>query len=89
MTTARTAEQKTSDWFRVFEAVKAELTPEPLRKFIGAIDHAADVATLRSYQELARIVAANDRAAALVAGMLTANGVKPVPIDLDMEDDDR
>lgn len=85
-TTARTVQQRIGDWQLAFEAIRTEITPEPMRRFLGAFAATTDVAGLRSFQDLARMVAANDRAAALVAGMLTAQGVKPLPVDLDLDE---
>lgn len=84
---ARSIPEKIGDWKAAFDAVSAELTPQPMRKFLGAFSDSDDVAKLRSYQELAKLVAANDRAAALVAAMLTSAGVKPVPVSIGIEDE--
>ncbi len=85
--TPRTLEQRIADWATAYDAVRQEITPDPMRKFLGAFADASDVASLRSYQDLARLVAANDRAAAMIAAMLTSGGIKPAPVEMDLGDD--
>jgi hypothetical protein len=65
-------------WKAAFDAIRTELTPDQLRTILAEMELVEGVAQLQSYMSLARNVMANDRAAATVAAMLTATGIKPV-----------
>ena len=81
MTTTRTTVQKVGDWKQVFDVVRVELTPEPLRAILATMDTVEGPTQFRSYIDLARSVMANDRAAGTIAALLTQSGIKPVSID--------
>ena len=88
MTRERTVTQKVGDWNTAFEATREAITPAGLRNLIDrlasfpvndATDAAAYASLVQSSMSVARIVAANDRAAAISAAMLTQSGVsRPV-----------
>lgn len=90
MSTGRTAAQKVGDWKFAFDAIKVELTPDATRNVLATLQTRApaegesEAAYLQDQlaiaQQVARIVAANDRTSAIVAAMITQNGVK-VPVD--------
>lgn len=67
---ARTIEEKVSDWLRVYEAVRVEITPAPMRTILAEMKEVENAAQLQSYVKLAGDVLANDRQAAIVAAML-------------------
>jgi hypothetical protein len=82
LTQTRTVEEKVSDWFTAFNAIKHEITPvefRPLLALMGSKDGDGNdnVQAINLGVAVARIVMANDRAAATVAALLTTNGVKP------------
>lgn len=81
MTRPVTVEQRVGEWFKAFEAVREELTPKSMRDILASMEQVDGVAQLGSYMSLARNVMANDRAAATVAAMLTATGIKPTAPD--------
>jgi hypothetical protein len=68
-------------WKVAFDAVREEITPAAMRTILAEMDQAEGVAQLQSYMSLARNVMANDRAAATVAALLVATGVKPTAFD--------
>ena len=73
--------ERVAQWYTAFNVVRAELTPEPMRVILAEMSEVDGIAQLQSYMALARNVMANDRAAATVAAMLVASGIKPVGID--------
>lgn len=87
----RTREDKVGDWKQAFDSVAAELTPNELRERMNVLlsvplpDDPDNVITytarMNTAMALARLIAANDRAAATVAALLTATGIKPAAID--------
>lgn len=87
----RSVEEKVADWFRAYEAVAAELNPPKLREALDAVINTPipqDPEGLLTFSSrmsaslgLARLVAANDRAAATVAALITQTGIKPAGID--------
>ena len=95
MSTPRTtAEEKVGAWSRVFEALREEITPQAMRGLLDAMtpvkqedNRETTVLALQAYVSLARLVTANDRAAALSAAMLVSAGVKPT-LDLDPDEGD-
>lgn len=83
----RTVADKVSDWLQAYEAVSQEITPVAMREFVKLIDAKTQSEILVGVQ-MAKIVLANDRAAAYTAALLTANGVKPIPVSFGEEDVD-
>lgn len=79
-----TIEDKVAMWNRVFEALRIELTPAPLRALLATMTEVEGVPQLQSYLGLATAVMANDRQAATVAAMLVNGGVRP-PESVDSE----
>lgn len=80
-TRTRTTEQKVADWYKVYVAIQAELTPEAMRTILSEMTAVDGAAQLQSYIQLARSVMANDRAAATVAALLTQSGIKVGSVD--------
>lgn len=83
MTRPVTPAERVAQWYEAYTAIRAELTPEAMRTILAEMNMVEGVAQLGSYMSLARNVMANDRAAAVVAAMLTATGIKPTPVELD------
>jgi hypothetical protein len=86
MSSYRTVEEKIGDWKRAFDAVKVELTPPEFVDLArlaheGKTDGVVNVQSVNIGLAAARIVFANDRAAATVAALVTQTGVKPMSID--------
>lgn len=82
MMSNRTVEEKTTDWLAAFRAVQAELTPEALR-VLTTLSDPANIESINLGLAAARIVFANDRAAAMVAALITQAGIKPVSLEVD------
>lgn len=76
----RTVDEKVGDWKRAYDAVRDELTPEAFRA-LTSLASADNAASIQVGMTAARVVFANDRAAATVAAMLTQSGIKPVGFD--------
>lgn len=74
-------DQKTTAWTRAFNVIRAELTPAEMRTVLASMSTVDGIQQLNSYMSLARNVMANDRAAATVAAMLVATGIKPTAPD--------
>lgn len=93
MVQTRTVQQKVGDALGAYEHLRAELTAPEMRALIDKMttmqpgdkdDMAAYAALVQASLQLARVVAANDRAAMLGAVMLTQSGVtRPVIMDED------
>lgn len=93
MATGRTVEQKASDWYEAYRLVAEQLTPPALREQLNAVINqpfpiSEDMDALLLYNSrvsasmaMARLVSANDRAAATVAALITQTGIKPAGID--------
>ena len=87
MTTNRSVPQRIADTAQAFQALRDELTPQPLRDVITLLttqkpdentDVAAYASLVQSSLSLARLIAANDRAAMMSAAVITASGVRNV-----------
>ena len=85
MSIPRSVNEKIADWSQAYWAVSSELTPKAIRDVLATMEGVpSDPGGLSAAERLARLVAANDRTAALVAAMLTTyGGVKPAFVDLD------
>jgi uncharacterized glyoxalase superfamily metalloenzyme YdcJ len=87
MATSRTVEDKVSDWLTAYRGIQAELTPEPFRALTSLAaaerdeDGVFNMQTINVGMTAARVVFANDRAAATVAALLTQSGIKPTGFD--------
>jgi len=82
----RTVQEKVGDWYAAYEVIREQITPQefrPMLALMGATDAdgITNVQAVNLGVAVARIVMANDRAAAQVAAMLTTNGVKIVDSD--------
>ena len=87
----RSVMEKVGDWKVAFDAVAAELNPQALRDQLDAVINTPipqDPEGLLVYTQrmnasmaLARLVSANDRAAATVAALITQTGIKPTAVD--------
>jgi hypothetical protein len=80
-----------ADWLVVFQAVAEQLNPQALRDQLDAVINTpipqdpegiiTYTARMNATMALARLVSANDRAAATVAALITQTGIKPAAID--------
>lgn len=84
MATTRSVNEKVSDTLRAFETLRHELTPDAMRALIkrmseqqpdDTLDVAGYASLVNASMQLARVVAANDRAAMMAAAMITQSGV--------------
>lgn len=71
----KTVSQKTGDWYAAYQAIREELTPQPMRDVLATMSTEPSIEGLGAAERLARMISANDRAAALAAAIITANGV--------------
>ena len=88
MSTNRTVEEKVGDWAQAYEAIRHSITPPEFRPLMALMeakdpDQQPNVQAINLGVAISRMVMANDRAAAYTAALLTANGVKPTPMDMD------
>jgi hypothetical protein len=87
----QTVEDKLGQWLQAYKAIAEEVTPPALRERFNDIlslplpDDPDNVITytarMNTAMALARLVSANDRAAATVAALLTQSGIKPAAVD--------
>lgn len=87
----QTVEEKVGQWQRAYQAVAAEVSPQALRDQLNAVINTpipqdpegmgTYVARMNAAMAMARLVSANDRAAATVAALLVQSGIKPADID--------
>lgn len=95
MSRDRSVQDKVADWMTAFEAIKAELTPAPLRVMMRQLTEAVppegtdDLDQVKAYVErvnvataLSRLIFTNDRAASVTAAMLTQSGVSRPQLDV-------
>lgn len=87
MTQPRTVSSKVGDWLQAYTAVSEQLTPQGIRELVKLTNSDNQTGILLGIQA-AKIAFANDRAAAYTAALLTANGVKPIPVSFGEEDTD-
>jgi len=86
----QTVEQKVGQWLTAFNVIKEELTSKEARQSMMTMQSRppepdeSEASYLRTQvaiaQQVASIIAANDRTAATVAGLLVQSGIK-VPVD--------
>lgn len=91
MATGRTVEQKVGDWLLAYRAIAEEVSAPALREQLNAVINTplpqdpegigTYVARMNASMALARLVSANDRAAATVAALLVSQGIRPAAID--------
>lgn len=84
-------EERVGQWLRAYHAIAEELNPPKLRAQLSEVINTPipqDPEGILVYTQrmnasmaLARLVSANDRAAATVAALLVATGIKPAAID--------
>ena len=85
MTRAVDVTERVGQWKNAFDAIREELTPAEMRRILAEMSTVSGIEQLQSYMSLARNVMANDRAAATVAAMLVATGIKPTSLTFDEE----
>ena len=83
MTRAVDVTERVGQWKTAFDAIREELTPAEMRRILAEMSTVNGIEQLQSYMSLARNVMANDRAAATVAAMLVATGIKPTSLTFD------
>jgi hypothetical protein len=72
----RTVEEKVSDWWRAFDAIRQELVPKELRTILAEMKEVEGVVQMQSYVRLASDVMHADRVAAMAAAAITQSGVR-------------
>ncbi len=89
MTKREVLDSRLGDWEHAYRTVAASLTPPALVAMRDALtaapldenDIAGKVAQLNASLGFARLVSANDRAAATVAALIVGQGIKPTSFD--------
>jgi hypothetical protein len=66
-------------WKQAFDAIREETTQPEMRLILATLQSTEEMRSLPIYVQLARLVSANDRCAATVAALITANGIKTPP----------
>ena len=80
---------KIGQWKTAFDMISPEITPQAYRDVLVTMKGVADPGTLNAAERLARMISANDRAAALVAAMLVSSGIRPMPgLDAGLDEDE-
>jgi len=74
-------EAKLANWNQAFMQISESLTQPAMREMLATLQSNEQMRDLPLYIQLARLVSANDRAAATVAALITATGIKPVAFD--------
>lgn len=74
-------DEKVANWFRAFNAVSEEIHTPGMRELLATLQGDELNRSLPLYIQLARVVNANNRAAATVAALLVATGIKPTAIN--------
>jgi hypothetical protein len=74
-------EEKVGNWKHAFDNIAAEIEVPGMMAILQQMQADEGMRNLPLYTQLARIVAANRRAAATVAALLVATGIKPTAID--------
>lgn len=100
MTATRTPQEKVGDWNAAFEPIRDSITTHEMRAMQSAMTEVqvpkttddigafqAWVALVQETVKLSRLIAANDRAAAIAAAMLVQSGVSRPVISTDEEGD--
>lgn len=77
----RTVEEKVGDWKAAFDAIEPELQIPGMVELTATLQSDEMMRDLPLYIQMARIVAANRRAAATVAVLATQTGIKPTDIN--------
>jgi hypothetical protein len=77
---SRTVLQKIGDWKEAYDMIRPEITPDAFR-VLTSLSSAADPQSINVGMTAARVVFANDRAAATIAALITQTGIKPTSID--------
>lgn len=87
----QSVEDKVGQWLIAFNAVAHELNPAELRERLNEVINTpipqdpegivVYAQRMNASMALARLVSANDRAAATVAALLVQSGIKPAAID--------
>ena len=86
MTARRTSpqeqvEEKIGNWKQAFDIILPEIAIPGMDAILAQMQGDEGMRNLPLYTQLARIVAANRRAAATVAALVTATGIKPTAVD--------
>lgn len=74
-------QQKVANWKAAFDAIAPELHTPGMLPLLAELQGEELTRNLPLYIQLARIVNANQRAAATVAALIVATGIKPTAIN--------
>ena len=90
MSRERTVPEKVGDWKMAFDAIREQMTPPPILEMRDQLLKVpTDTLEVGAYAQLvsaslgiAKLVSANDRAAGVIAAMLTQSGVSRPQLDV-------
>jgi len=77
----KTVEDKVAEWKRAFDAIVPEVQTPGMVELLATLQTTEAMRDLPLYIQLARVVSANQRAAATVAALLVATGIKPTAVN--------
>lgn len=78
---SRTVDQKVDDWKDAMNRVAPVIHTPGMVELLGEMQMSEAMRDLPLYIQLARIVSANQRAAATVAALLVQSGIKPTSVN--------
>lgn len=73
--------EKVGQWKRAFDAIAPEIQTPGMVELLALMQSQEAMRDMPLYIQLARVVSANQRAAATVAALLVQSGIKPTAID--------
>lgn len=82
----KTVEDKVAEWKRAFDSVAPEIQTQGMPELLASLQSDQAMRDLPLYIQLARVVSANQRAAATVAALLVATGIKPTAVNYGDDD---
>ena len=77
----KSVEEKVAEWKRAFDAIVPEVQTPGMPELLATLQSTEAMRDLPLYIQLARVVSANQRAAATVAALLVATGIKPTAVN--------
>lgn len=77
----KTVAEKVGEWKQAYDAVVEEVHTPGMRELLATLQTTEAMRDLPLYVQLARVVNANQRAAATVAALLVATGIKPTAVN--------
>lgn len=77
----KTVVEKVGEWKEAFDAIAPELQTPGMVELLATLQTDQAMRDMPLYIQLARVVSANQRAAATVAALLVQSGIKPTALN--------